>query len=129
MYEKTYLQVSLKEFLKLFKYLASSGIHTVSGWLDLLFKPLHQERKRKKERILTRLAWVPLVVVVLPLFIDTWYDVFHIKTLIIMSISTNIHRPYVCDPLGPYISLVNNSIDQITPYSSTLINYPHPHID
>ena len=30
MYEKTYLQVSLKEFLKLFKCLASSGIHTVS---------------------------------------------------------------------------------------------------
>ena len=40
-----------------------------------------------------------------------------------MSISTNIHKPYVCDPLGPYISLVNNSIDQITPYWSTLINY------
>ena len=30
MYEKTYLQVSLKEFLKLLKCLASSGIHTVS---------------------------------------------------------------------------------------------------
>ena len=52
-----------------------------------------------------------------------------IKTLIIMSISTNIHRPYVCDPLGPYISLVKNSIGQITPYWSTLINYPHEHID
>ena len=33
------------------------------------------------------------------------------------------------DPLGPYISLVNNSIDQITPFWSTLINYPYPHID
>ena len=54
---------------------------------------------------------------------------FFIKTLIIMSISTNIHRLYVCDPLGPYISLVNNSIDQITPYWSTIINYPYPHID
>ena len=41
---------------------------------------------------------------------------FFIKTLIIMSISTNIHRPFVCDPLGPYISLVNNSIDPIKPY-------------
>ena len=41
MYEKTYLHVSLKEFLKLFKCLASSGIHMVSGWLDLLFKTLH----------------------------------------------------------------------------------------
>ena len=42
MNEKTYLQVSLKELLKLFKCLASSGIHTVFGWLDLLFKTLHQ---------------------------------------------------------------------------------------
>ena len=64
-----------------------------------------------------------------PLFIDIWYEVFFIKTLIIMSISTNIHKPYVCDALGPYISLVNNSIDQMTPYWSTLINYPHPHLD
>ena len=70
MYEKTYLHVSLNEFLKLFKCLASSGIHTVSGWLDLLFKPLHHDRKRRKERILTRLAWAPSVVVILLLFID-----------------------------------------------------------
>ena len=76
MYEKIYLHVSLKEFLKLFKCLASSVIHTVSGWLDLLFKALHQERKRRKERILTRLAWAPPVVVVLPLFIDIWNEVF-----------------------------------------------------
>ena len=54
---------------------------------------------------------------------------FFIKTFIIMSISTNIHRPYVCDPLGPYISLINHSIDQITPYWLTLINYLYPHID
>ena len=57
--EKTYLQVSLKEFLKLFKCLAFSGIHTISGWLDLLFKALHQEKKRRKERIFTRPAWAP----------------------------------------------------------------------
>ena len=31
--------------------------------------------------------------------------------------------------LSPYVSLVNTSIDQITPYWSTLINYPHQHID
>ena len=129
MYSKTYLYVSLKEFLKLFKCLASSGIHTVSGWLDLLFKALHQERKRIKERIPTRLTWAPVVVVVLPPFIDIWNEVFFIKTLIIMSISTNIHKSYVWDPLGPYISLVNNSIDQITPYWLTLINYPHLHIE
>ena len=76
MNEKTYLQGFLEEFLKLFKCLASSGIHTVSGWLDLLFKALHQERKRRMERIPTRLAWAPLVVAVLPLFIDIWNEVF-----------------------------------------------------
>ena len=54
---------------------------------------------------------------------------FFIKTFKIMSISTNIYRPYMCDPLNLYISLVNNSIDQITPYCSTLIYYPHPLID
>ena len=65
-----------RSFLKIFKCLASSGIHTVFGWLDLLFKALHQERKRRKERIPTRLAWAPWVVVILPLFIDIWYEVF-----------------------------------------------------
>ena len=54
---------------------------------------------------------------------------FFIKTLIILSIYTNIHGRYVCDPLGPYISLVNNSIGPITSYWSTLINYSHLRID
>ena len=54
---------------------------------------------------------------------------FFIKTLIIISISTNIYRPYVYNPLGSSISLVNNSIGHITPYSSNLINYPYQHID
>ena len=76
MYEKTYLQVSLKEFLKLFKCIASSGIYMVSGWLDLFFKALYQERKRRKEKIPTMLAWAPSVVVILPLFIDIWYECF-----------------------------------------------------
>ena len=44
MYEKIY-NVYLKEFLKLFKCLASSGVFTISGWLDLLFKALEQEKK------------------------------------------------------------------------------------
>ena len=39
--------------------------------------------------------------------------VFLEKNVIIMSISTNIYGPYVCDPVGPYFSLVNNYIDQI----------------
>ena len=33
----------------LFKCLASRGIHTVSEWLDLLFKALHQAREREKK--------------------------------------------------------------------------------
>ena len=66
-------RVFFKELLKLFKCLASNGIHTISRWLDLLFKAIYQERKGRKERILTRLAWAPWVVVVLPLFIDIWY--------------------------------------------------------
>ena len=41
---------------------------------------------------------------------------FFIKTLIIMFISTNIHRTYIYDPLCLYISLVNNSKSSITPY-------------
>ena len=93
--------------------------------------PLESSSVRKKENNgenSHKACMEPLVVVVLPLFIDIWYEVFFIKTLIIMPISTNIHRPYACDPLGLYMSLVNNSIDEITPYWSTLINYPHPHI-
>ena len=49
---------------------------------------------------------------------------FFINTLIIVSISTNIDRPYECDPLGPY-----NFIDVITSYWSTFINYLYQHID
>ena len=58
-----------------------------------------------------------------------WVCGFFIKPIIIIFISINIHRPYKCDPLGPYISLVNNFIDPITPYCSTLIYYLHQHID
>ena len=75
MRKHTYM-VSLKEFLKLFKCLASSGIHTVCRWLDLLFKALHQERKGRKGRIPTTFAWALSVVVILPLFIEIWYKVF-----------------------------------------------------
>ena len=44
-----------------------------------------------------------------------------IKILIIMFIYTNIYKPYVCDPLGLSLLLVNNSIDLITPYWSSFI--------
>ena len=57
-YVKTY-KVPLKEFLKLFKCLASSDIHTLSRSLNLLFKDLHQEIKRLKEIISKRLTWAP----------------------------------------------------------------------
>ena len=119
----TYI-VPLKEFLKLFKCLASSGIDTTSGWLDL--SPREKEKKGENSHkdcmgTLSR-GRSPTIYRYLV------YN-FFMKTLIIISISTNIHRPYICDPIGPYISLVNNSIDQITPYWSTLINYPHQHID
>ena len=38
-----------------------------------------------------------------------------------MFISSNVHKPYICDPLGPYIALVKNFIDPITPYWSNLL--------
>ena len=49
---------------------------------------------------------------------------FFIKALIIMFIYIYINIPHVCDLLGLYISLVNNSIDLITRYWLTfkLIN-------
>ena len=43
MYEKTYLQVSSKEFLKLFKSLASSGLRMVGS-------PLQSSLTREKEK-------------------------------------------------------------------------------
>ena len=54
---------------------------------------------------------------------------FFMKILIIMSIFINIHKPHVGDPLGSYISLVNNSINPITPYWLKFINYLYQHID
>ena len=39
MYEKIYLK-GLLEGVKLFKFIASSGIHTIIGRLDLLFNTL-----------------------------------------------------------------------------------------
>ena len=45
-----------------------------------------------------------------------WVCKFFTKTFIIMFISTKIYGPYIYDPLGPYILLVNNFIDPIMPY-------------
>ena len=54
--DTTYM-VLLKDFLKLFKCLDSSGILTIFEWLNLFSTALHQERKRINERILARLVW------------------------------------------------------------------------
>ena len=78
MYEKTD-KVHLKELLILFKNLASSGIHKITEWLDLLFKAFYQERKKRKERVIRRLACETLVLVVLSLFKENWYAVFSLK--------------------------------------------------
>ena len=64
----------------------------------------------------------------LPIYSHFVYRIF-IKTLIIIYMFTNIHRPYMSDTLGPYISLVNNSIDLIVSYCLTLFNYLHREID
>ena len=67
-------------------------------------------------------------IVVFSLFIDSWYVNFY-KNLYNNIYIHNIYRPYVCDPPGMYILLVNNSIDPITPYWSTFINYLDQYIE
>ena len=120
MYEKHTYRVILKEFLKIFKSQVSSRIHLVLGLLDLLFTKIVRSHKPCMGTL--SCGHSP------PIYIHLICE-FFIKILIIISISTNIYRSSVCDPLGPDISLVNNFIDQITPYWSTFINYPHQHID
>ena len=117
-------KVLLREFLKLFKCLASSGIHTIFVLFDLLFKALDQETKRKKEENYHKASMGTLNCGRSPPIYRHLVCKFFIKTLIIMSISNNIYKPYVCDPLGLYISLVDNSRGLITSYCSTLIYYP-----
>ena len=48
-----------------------------------------------------------------------WVCEHFMKTL--MSMSTNVHRPYVYDHVGLYISLVSNFIDLIISYWSTIL--------
>ena len=133
MIKHTY-KVSLKEFLKLFKCLASSSIHTIFGEKDKkkVGSPLQSSSSREKDKKgqnSHKACMGTLDCGYSPPISRHLICTFFIKTLIIMPISTNIHRTYVCDPLDPYISLVNNSMNQITPYWSTLINYPYQHID
>ena len=66
--------------------------------------------------------------VILSLFSDILYVDLK-KTLIIISLTTNIHIPYGCDPLDLYILLVNNFIDPITPCFLIFINYLNQYRD
>ena len=112
----------MKELLKLFKSISSSDIHMIDGWLNLLFIQSSSLRKKEKKKENSNKTCMGTLSYGRSLSIYKNLVCGHfIQTIIIMSISTNIHRTYVCDPLGPYISLVNNSIDPITPYWSTLI--------
>ena len=75
-YEKTYSEGSIEKVLKTIKVSNSRSIYMIAEWLDLIFKTLHQERKRIKERISTRLIWLPWVVIILSLFKDILYAKF-----------------------------------------------------
>ena len=112
MYDETYLPGSLERVLEVVQV---SNLKTYPHNLQIVGSPLQSSSLRdKKAYMSTTLAWAPLVVVILSLFIDIWC--IFLKNLKIMSISTNIHTLYVCDLLGLYISLVNISIKPITPY-------------
>ena len=58
-YEKTYLQGSLEGVLEVIQVSSLSLYPPIPRWLDLLFKALHQERKRRKETIPISLKWAP----------------------------------------------------------------------
>ena len=45
-----------KEFTKFIKSLASSGVYIIILFI-IIFKALHQERKRRNERIIIKLTW------------------------------------------------------------------------
>ena len=125
---KHVLKVSLKEFLKLLKYLASSSINTIS----VVRSPLQSSSSREKDKIgesFHKACMGTFSSNRSPPINRHLVCKFFMKTLIIMSISIKIYRPYVCDPLDLYISLVNNYKYPIIPYCSTFIYYLHQHID
>ena len=128
-YEKTYSQGSIEEVLEAIQ------VSSFKGYPENLFmvrSPLQSSSLREKENkeVDSHKAYISTFSCgCSSLIYRHLVQGFFIKTLIIMFITTNIHRPYVCDPLGPYILLCNNYIDPITPYWLTLVNYPHQHID
>ena len=94
-------------------------------WSNLFFKALHPDRKEKKGENSHRACVGTLSCDRSPPIYR--HSIFLIKTVIIIFISTNIYRPYVCDPQGPYILLVNNFIYPKIPYSSIFIYYLYYH--
>ena len=77
----------MKEFLKFFKYPTSIGIRMIIGRLDIFFNALHQERKRRNEKI-PKICMVTLSSGHFSLIYKYWVCEIFIKTLII--ISTNV---------------------------------------
>ena len=67
-----------------------------------------------------------LVIVDLPQFIDFGNVKFSPKSLYLCLYPFAPIDLYVCDPLGPYIFIINDSIDPIAltdlPYQLTIIN-------
>ena len=92
----------------MFKYPTSSGAHTIVADLSSI------EKEKKCDNFHQGLyghskVWSA------SLYYKHYICKIFTKTCIIMSISINTHRSYVCDLLGPYILLVSNSIDLIKP--------------
>ena len=83
------------------------------GQLELFFSALHQERKRRNEKVSNKVCINTLRCGYFSFIYRHWVSEFLIKALTIMSISTNIYRPYVYDPLSLPISVVNYSINLI----------------
>ena len=78
--------------------------------IDLLLNALHQEKKGENfyKACIGTLSYSYSSLIYRHLVCEIFT-----KTIIITSLSSNIHRLYVCDPLGPYILLVNNSIETL----------------
>ena len=117
MYEKTYLQGSLERIFKAIQVFGSP-----------LQSSSPREKEKKRDNSHKALMGILSCGFSPPICRHFVCGLF-IKILIIMSISISVYRPYLCDLIGPYISLVNNSIDPITSNWLTFINYIYQQID
>ena len=82
---------------------------------DLLFK-VFTNREREEMREFSQGLYEHLELWSLSPTYKNLVCQFFTKNLIIVSISSSIYVSYVCDLLGLYILLVNNSIDPKTTY-------------